>query len=298
MSHLCDHLGSVLALATPDGEIVESYEYEPYGLPTIYDDEGEIVASRTSAVGNRFMFTGREWEPDGEFYHYRHRTYSPHEKRFMQRDPIGLAGGWNVYAYCGGDPVNWVDPGGDARVQRGWGLKNSQFEIDTRTFDVEDELLRVEVAMRALAVGKSSCYLRSPVTKRDALAIRLITRHLRMASKSGSIRVGYPDSFGAETSTFTKWIVMHEGGIRTHSSSTEVWDNNTIGTLYNEGWHLWDLGTNTYFLLDRIGYAFGGAEEAGNGDSFMERESMRFHTMVEDVLDAYDAWRKSCSPSS
>jgi RHS repeat-associated protein len=31
-------------------------------------------------------------------------------RRFAQADPIGFAGGMNLYAYVGNDPVNWRDP--------------------------------------------------------------------------------------------------------------------------------------------------------------------------------------------
>lgn len=31
---------------------------------------------------------------------------------YLSADPIGLAGGMNLYGYVGGDPVNWVDPEG------------------------------------------------------------------------------------------------------------------------------------------------------------------------------------------
>lgn len=106
-----DHQGSVLALLDAEtGGVADSYEYEPYGLPHIYNANGTEMTE--SAVGNRMLYTGREWDPMAKVYHYRHRVYSPVEKRFLQRDPIGLAGGWNEYACCRGNPVNATDPMG------------------------------------------------------------------------------------------------------------------------------------------------------------------------------------------
>jgi RHS repeat-associated protein len=54
----------------------------------------------------------------------RERYYEPTSGRFTQEDPIGLAGGLNLYGFAGGDPVNFSDPFGlyiepikDARVR-------------------------------------------------------------------------------------------------------------------------------------------------------------------------------------
>jgi RHS repeat-associated protein len=42
----------------------------------------------------------------------RNRYYDPASGRFTQEDPIGLAGGLNVYGFAKGDPVNFSDPFG------------------------------------------------------------------------------------------------------------------------------------------------------------------------------------------
>ena len=42
----------------------------------------------------------------------RNRVYDPQTGRFTQEDPIGLAGGLNLYGFAGGDPVNFSDPFG------------------------------------------------------------------------------------------------------------------------------------------------------------------------------------------
>lgn len=42
----------------------------------------------------------------------RNRWYDPNSGRFTQEDPIGYAGGINLYAYVGNDPVGYSDPYG------------------------------------------------------------------------------------------------------------------------------------------------------------------------------------------
>ena len=41
-----------------------------------------------------------------------HRYYDPGAGKFINRDPIGYAGGANLYGFCEGNPVNWSDPSG------------------------------------------------------------------------------------------------------------------------------------------------------------------------------------------
>jgi|GEM_PF-3476175 len=85
----------------------------------------------TATTTGRFRFTGRRQDantasraqPSG-LYYYRARMYAPDLGRFLQPDPIGYAGGLNVYGYVGNDPLNLVDPLGlrTLNMQLGGGL--------------------------------------------------------------------------------------------------------------------------------------------------------------------------------
>jgi RHS repeat-associated protein len=60
-------------------------------------------------------YTGEVREADTGWYLLGQRAYSPTLRRFLGPDrlsPFGL-GGVNRYAYCGGDPIDRVDPGGN-----------------------------------------------------------------------------------------------------------------------------------------------------------------------------------------
>lgn len=66
------------------------------------------------ASGNvgRFQYTGQIFLAEVGLYHCKARAYHPALGRFLQTDPIGFAGGLNLYAYVGNDPVNATDPSG------------------------------------------------------------------------------------------------------------------------------------------------------------------------------------------
>jgi YD repeat-containing protein len=70
-----DGLGGVVALARTNQQLEEKYTYDVFGKPTIRNTNDEILT--TSAFGNRFMFTGREYDAETGNYYYRARYYSP-----------------------------------------------------------------------------------------------------------------------------------------------------------------------------------------------------------------------------
>jgi RHS repeat-associated protein len=126
LSYKQDKQGNVVTVLDQGGAIVEKYRYDAFGQPTISDWNGNGRTS--SAIGNRFMYTGREYIQELSIYDYRHRMYHPGLGRFLQTDPTGFdAGDMNLFRYCADDPVDHSDPMG-----LDWGFLPDQFP---RNFD-------------------------------------------------------------------------------------------------------------------------------------------------------------------
>jgi RHS repeat-associated protein len=105
-SQLTDRLGSVIATTDASGAVQSQFGYTPFG------EQASSGGSISGAPG----FTGRTASSATGLQYNRDRYYNPVLGRFISQDPIGQGGGVNTYAYVGGDPVNKVDPSGDAGV--------------------------------------------------------------------------------------------------------------------------------------------------------------------------------------
>ena len=94
-----DHLGSIRELVDGSGTVVARYDYDPYGRST-------------TVIGTNkpdFNFTGLYQHAKSGLDMAVHRFYDPDLGRWLSRDPIGEAGGINLYGYVGNNPVNYVD---------------------------------------------------------------------------------------------------------------------------------------------------------------------------------------------
>jgi RHS repeat-associated protein len=106
-----DHLGSIHALVDGSGTIVESYSFDAFGrVLGIYNGSGVLLTE--SAIGNRYLWQGREYSFKTGMYYFRARYYDPVSGRWLSNDPLGIAGGLNQYVFCANNPVNFRDPDG------------------------------------------------------------------------------------------------------------------------------------------------------------------------------------------
>jgi RHS repeat-associated protein len=106
-----DELGSTSHIASMSGALIESYQYDVYGKPRVYDSGGVYHAGATPVAN--FLQGGARWMPELGLYDDRNRFMSPDLGRFIQPDPIGFKGdASNLYRYCGNDWANRTDPMG------------------------------------------------------------------------------------------------------------------------------------------------------------------------------------------
>lgn len=103
-----DGQGSVVSITDTHGRVLESYYYDPYGQPTILDDNRDI--SDRTLVGNPYLFTGRRFDVMSNLYFYRARYYDPKLGRFLSPDHAASLYDVNYYIYVFNNPINFNDP--------------------------------------------------------------------------------------------------------------------------------------------------------------------------------------------
>ncbi len=110
--------GDVIALYNSAGSLVAQYEYDAWGNTlSIKNASGtSITAWYNIAVANPIRYRGYYYDADLGLYYLQSRYYDSDVGRFINADGTlngnGNVLGFNMFAYCGNNPIMFIDPTG------------------------------------------------------------------------------------------------------------------------------------------------------------------------------------------
>uniref|UniRef100_UPI0035A22FD5 RHS repeat-associated core domain-containing protein n=1 Tax=Escherichia albertii TaxID=208962 RepID=UPI0035A22FD5 len=97
----CDHRGLPQALISPEGETA---------WHGVYDEWGNLLGEENpEQLQQSLRLPGQQYDEESGLYYNRNRYYDPLQGRYITQDPIGLAGGLNLYHYPL-NPILKIDP--------------------------------------------------------------------------------------------------------------------------------------------------------------------------------------------
>jgi len=195
---------NAIGLVDDSGDLVERYEYTPYGQRTCYPTAGsddplchcgtpDSRRVQVSSVDQPYSlcdFGHQGLMHDKEFglVYNRRRFLHPRLGRFMQRDPLGYVDGMSLYEYVGGNPMTVSDPSGTQPVEIKKVVVEANVVID----------LIIETSLGGLSVARGT------VPTRDV-------------KKKGFFHGTYTEKedLPAKTTFDPKGVTIHPGGQRT-----------------------------------------------------------------------------------
>lgn len=115
-----DHLGAPRQITNAGQQVVWRWDHDPFGN-----------GAPTGSLTYNLRFPGQYYDAETGLHYNYFRDYDPKLGRYVQSDPIGLAGGINTYAYVGGNPVSNIDVRG---LQQEQGFFQFLFPAHTAAF--------------------------------------------------------------------------------------------------------------------------------------------------------------------
>ena len=123
-------MGTPQELSDEQGNIIwANYEYAWGGRYNhFYKEQSLNNCAIIETDLQPIRFQGQFFDPETSLHYNRFRYYDSDVGMFIQRDPIGLLGGSNVFQYAP-NPVMWIDPWGLAKVNRNSNSAKGKYEL-------------------------------------------------------------------------------------------------------------------------------------------------------------------------
>ncbi|GKT26111.1 RHS repeat-associated core domain-containing protein [Acidovorax sp. SUPP3334] len=132
-----DHLNTPRRLTNTQGQVAWQWlitgfgEANPTTGATGYTQSGQGSAAYAEPIRFDLRYPGQVWDEETQLAYNLNRYYDQVSGRYIQADPIGLDGGWNRFAYVGGNPLNSTDPLGLMTWESWWDASVAGFQSET-----------------------------------------------------------------------------------------------------------------------------------------------------------------------
>jgi RHS repeat-associated protein len=108
--YLTDRLGSVQNLTDASGTVQDTLAYDGWG---------NVTSESNAGFGDRYKWTGREYDSNTGLQYDRTRYYDSESGRWTSDDPLGFsAGDSNLYRYVTNETTSFSDPSGLQAVKQ------------------------------------------------------------------------------------------------------------------------------------------------------------------------------------
>jgi len=164
-----------------NGEVIAMYRSAWYYVYNDHLNRAEVITNSTKGpvwraqnyafdrtvtlnnIGGYLMgFPGQWYDSESKLWYNWNRYYDAATGRYVQSDPIGLAGGSNTYSYVGGNPVSNTDPTGLVTWEgtgaffsaiAGGGAAFGAFQLKSECVNGSQQLAQVYAAGPAVGFG-------------------------------------------------------------------------------------------------------------------------------------------------
>jgi RHS repeat-associated protein len=109
--HFHNDLNGLPQELSSEGEFVWKATYKVWGNVATEEWTGEYQHAKQLGETQNLRFQGQYYDQETGLHYNTFRFFDPDVGRFTQGDPIGLAGGNNLYQYAP-NPIGWLDPWG------------------------------------------------------------------------------------------------------------------------------------------------------------------------------------------
>ncbi len=249
-----DDLANVMALTNAAGAVAERYEFLDFGQPAD-PATGAAIVGFASPLQNRYLFSGREFDSESNWYCFRTRYQDPRSGRFTTRDTLGIwadaAAAGSPFVYVANRPLSATDPFGE------W---------------LEPGFIGCTMDDRQ--------NIRGAFSEAQRIAGQAVSHMGAVSSSQRSCDRRYKEWFGSHTSN--RWGNVHFNFILIHSNiAGRQW---VIGCRKDKSWYGRTLWGSSYIEL---GSAYFGITSA-NGNTSNSRAGVLVHEVSHSVAQTWD----------